>query len=131
MESQVTTQGIQSPTFSERAVTSRIAVSDGDTVGLAGLISDNDSHGNQGVPYLKNIPLLGDLFGSQDNQRSRQELLVLITPHVIRTQSSAADLTADMLKALPNAAEVPAALSVLPAAGTWDPDAALRSEISR
>jgi len=131
VESEVSTQGIESPTFSERAVTSRIAVLDGDTVGLAGLISDSDSHGNQGIPYLKNIPLLGDLFGSQDNQRTRKELLVLITPHVIRNQSSAADLTADMLRELPNAADVPSALSVLPASEASDPDAALRSEISR
>jgi general secretion pathway protein D len=109
-----TTSGIDSPTFSERAVTSRIAVQDGQTIGLAGLISDSDSHGNQGIPYLKNIPLLGDLFATQTNQRTRKELLVMITPHVIRTQSDAAELTADLQQALPNAAGVPAALSTLP-----------------
>jgi len=125
----VTTAGISSPTFSERAVTSRIAIQDGQTVGLAGLISDSDSHENQGIPYLKNVPLLGDLFSNQNNQRSRTELLVLITPRLIRTQTDAADLTADLRDELPNAAGVPAALSVMPAASSADPDAGLRSQI--
>jgi general secretion pathway protein D len=123
------TSGINSPTFSERAVTSRVAIQDGQTVGLAGLISDSDSHQNQGIPYLKNIPLLGDLFSNQNNSRTRTELLVLITPHVIRTESDAADLTADLREALPNAAAVPTALSVLPASSSADPDANLRSQI--
>jgi general secretion pathway protein D len=125
----VTTSGINSPTFSERAVTSRVAVQDGQTIGLAGLISDSDSHQNQGIPYLKNVPLLGALFSTQSNQRTRTELLVLITPHVIRTQSDAADLTADMRAQLPNAAGVPAALSVMPSANAADPDENLRAQI--
>jgi len=126
-----TSSGIDSPTFSERAVTSRIAVQDGQTVGLAGLISDSDSHGNQGIPYLKNIPVLGALFSTQDNTRTRKELLVLITPHVIRTQSDAANLTADLEQALPNASAVPANLSALPPNNWSDPDAALRSKIQQ
>jgi general secretion pathway protein D len=129
VEAGVTTEGINSPTFSERAVTSRIAVQDGQTIGLAGLISDSDSHGNSGIPYLKNIPLLGDLFATQNNMRTRKELLVLITPHVIRTQSDAANLTADLEQALPNAAAVPNALATLPSPGSSDPDATLRSRI--
>ncbi len=127
--SSVTTAGISSPTFTDRAITSRVAIQDGQTVGLAGLISDSDSHQNQGVPFLKNVPLLGDAFSSQNNQRARTELLVLITPHVIRTQSDAASLTADLRAELPNAAAVPAALSSLPPSSTADPDAALRSKI--
>jgi general secretion pathway protein D len=56
-------------------------------------------------------------------------LLVLITPRVIRTQTDAADLTADLRDELPNAAGVPAALSVMPAASSADPDAGLRTQI--
>jgi general secretion pathway protein D len=129
VDSSVTTTGINSPTFSDRSVTSRIAVQDDQTIGLAGLISDSDSHENQGIPYLKNVPLLGDLFSNQDNQRHREELLVLITPHVIRTQSGAAALTADLREALPNAAAVPASLSSMPDSQSADPDARLRSQI--
>ncbi len=129
VQSATTTTGINSPTFSDRAVTSRVAIQDGQTVGLAGLIQDSDSHQNQGIPYLKNIPLLGDAFGSQNNQRTRTELLVLITPHVIRTESDANALTADLRDELPNANGVPAALVTLPAPGSSDPDAKLRSQI--
>jgi len=126
-----TTSGIASPTFTDRAVTSRVAIQDGQTIGLAGLISDSDSRQNQGIPFLKNVPLLGDAFSSQNNQRTRTELLVLITPHVVRTQSDAQSLTADLRAELPNAAAVPAALATLPPTSTADPDAALRSQIPR
>jgi general secretion pathway protein D len=129
VQSGVTTTGINSPTFSERAVTSRVAIADGETIGLAGLISDNDSHENSGIPFLKNVPLLGDLAGSQTNSRSRTELLVLITPHVIRTQNDADALTADLREELPNAAQVPAALQLTPVGGSADPDAPLRAQI--
>jgi len=129
VQSTTTTTGINSPTFSDRAVTSRVAIQDGQTIGLAGLIQDSDSHQNQGIPYLKNIPLLGDAFGSQNNQRTRTELLVLITPHVIRTESDAAAFTADLRDQLPNANGVPAALVTLPSPGSSDPDARLRGQI--
>jgi general secretion pathway protein D len=125
----VTTAGISSPTFSDRAVTSRVAIQDGQTIGLAGLISDSDSHQNQGIPYLKNVPLLGDLFSTQNNQRTRTELLVLITPHVIRTSSDAAALTTDLRDELPSAAGVPAALATMPSTSAADPDEPLRSRI--
>ena len=123
------TSGIESPTFSERAVTSRVAIEDGQTIGLAGLISDSDSHSNQGIPFLKNVPLLGDLFSTQNNQRSRTELLVLITPHVIRTQQDADDLTADLREQLPNAATVPATLQLTPVGASADPDQYLRAKL--
>jgi general secretion pathway protein D len=129
--STITTPGINSPTFTDRSVSSRVAIQDGQTVGLAGLISDNDSHGNQGIPYLKNVPLLGALFGSQNNSRSRQEMLVLITPHVIRGQQQALDLTADLEEQLPNAAMVPGVLQATPVGGSADPDAALRARLTQ
>ncbi len=124
----ITTTGLNSPTFTERTVTSRIAIQDGQTIGLAGLISDNNQEGNSGLPGLKNIPILGALFGSQTNNRTREELLVLITPHVVRNQQQALDLTQDMQQQLPNAALVPAALQATPFAGSADPDQPLRQK---
>lgn len=125
----ITTSGLNSPTFTERSVTSRVAIQDGQTIGLAGLISDNDSHSNQGLPGLKDIPLLGALFGSQTNKRTREELLVLITPHVIRSQQQALDLTADMQQQMPNAARVDSSLQSTPIAGSADPTAKLRARL--
>jgi general secretion pathway protein D len=124
----ITTTGLNSPTFTERTVTSRIAIQDGQTIGLAGLISDNNQQGNSGIPGLKNIPLLGGLFGTQNNNRTREELLVLITPHVIRNQEQALDLTQDMQQQMPNAAVVPAGLQATPFAGSADPDQAVRQK---
>jgi general secretion pathway protein D len=118
--------GIDSPTFSERKVRSHVVVQDGQTVGLAGLISDDVSRGNSGIPYLKDIPVLGSLFGTQSNTRQRTELLILITPHVLRDQGDARSLTQDMREKLKNAGLVPQELQALPKSGSENPNAALR-----
>ena len=88
----------------ERNVTSRVVVQDGQTVGLAGLITDSMTRTNQGMPWLKDIPILGLLAGSQNNARQRTELLVLITPHVVHDQRDARALTEDLRDQLINAA---------------------------
>ena len=75
--------------------------------GMAGLIRDNSSQGNTGLPFLKDIPLLGTLFSTQSNSRMRAELLVLITPHVVRDQRDARALTEDLRSQLINAGLVP------------------------
>ena len=112
-----------SPTFQDRNVQSRVVVQDGQTIGIAGLIQDQDSRQNQGVPFIRNIPVIGALFGQQVNQRTRTELLVMITPHVERDARDARDVTADMEQQIPFAAAVPAALQRLPQAGLSDPQA--------
>jgi general secretion pathway protein D len=118
--------GINSPTFNERQVVSRVVVQDGQTVGLAGLISDDISRSNQGIPWLKDIPILGLLAGQQTNQRTRTELLVLITPHVMHDQKDARALTQDLRDQLINAANVPQEAQHLPASGSADPGQAVR-----
>ncbi|MGD0109828.1 MAG: type II secretion system secretin GspD, partial [Rhodopila sp.] len=109
----ITTPGINSPTFDERNVNSRVVVQDGQTIGLAGLITDTTSLGNQGLPWLKDVPILGLLSGSQNNSRQRTELLILITPHVIHDQRDARALTDDLRDHLINAAAVPDTLNSL------------------
>jgi general secretion pathway protein D len=116
---------IDSPTFSERKVRSHVVVQDGQTVGLAGLISDSVSRGNSGIPYLKDIPVLGALFGTQNNSRQRTELLILITPHVLQDQRDARSLTQDMREKLRNAGLVPQELRTLGPSGSSNPNAAL------
>lgn len=121
--------GASSPTFSDRAVKSRIVIEDGQTVGLAGLITDNVSRDNSGLPWLKDIPVLGLLAGSQNNVRTRTELLVLLTPHVIHDQRDARNLTQDLREQLPRAAIMPYELQRLPASGSDDPSAGLRKSV--
>ena len=122
----VTTPGVNSPTFNERSVTSRVVIQDGQTVGLAGLITDSDSRQNQGIPWLKDIPLLGALAGQQNNTRQRTELLVLITPHVVHDQRDARQLTEDLREELNGSAAVPQQLQGLAPSGSADPNAELR-----
>ncbi|GBR52503.1 general secretion pathway protein D [Neokomagataea thailandica NBRC 106555] len=112
---------INSPTFSQRQVTSRVVIADGQTVGLAGLISDRSERGNQGIPWLKDIPILGFLGGTQNNTRTRTELLVLITPHVIHSQGEALSLTTDLREHLSHAAITPDDLNHTPMSGSADP----------
>ncbi|MBP0494955.1 type II secretion system secretin GspD [Pararoseomonas indoligenes] len=124
-----TTTGLNSPTFSQRVVRTRVAVQDGQTVGLAGLIRDNASRGNQGIPWLSNIPILGSLVSTQDNNRQRTELLVLITPRVISDQRDARALTEDLRDSLSNAAALPGELQSLPLSGSPDPQARVRRRL--
>lgn len=125
----ITTTGINSPTFDDRNVSSRVVVQDGQTIGLAGLITDNTSIGNQGIPWLKDIPILGLLAGNQNNTRTRTELLILLTPHVIHDQRDARALTDDLRDQLINAAAVPNMLNNMPASGQSDPSSRLRQQL--
>lgn len=115
-----TVQG--SPTFNDQVFRTRVAVQDGQTVGLAGLIRDNSSQGNTGLPILKDIPLLGTLFSTQGNSRMRAELLVLITPHVVHDQRDARALTEDLRSQLINAGLVPQQLQHLRSTGSANPN---------
>jgi general secretion pathway protein D len=111
-----------SPTFDDQVFRTRVAVQDGQTVGMAGLITDNVSQGNTGLPILKDIPLLGTLFSTQSNSRMRSELLVLITPHVIHDQRDARDLTEDLRSQLINAGLVPQEVQHQGASGSANPN---------
>ena len=99
------------PTFDDRIVRTRLAVQDGHTIGVAGLIKDTVSEQNSGIPFLKDIPFISTLVSSQRNTRMRTELLVMITPHVVNDQRSARALTEDKRNQLINAALVPRMLS--------------------
>ncbi len=117
-----TTSSISSPTFADRSVKSRVVVHDGQTIGLAGLISDNDSRINGGVPFIKNIPVIGSVFSNQDNNRVRTELLVLLTPHVDYDQRRVQELTDDLRVSLTGPALVPQQLTTLRPTGSPDPN---------
>jgi general secretion pathway protein D len=111
-----------SPTFDDRIVRTRLAVQNGQTIGVAGLIKDTVSEENSGIPFLKDIPLISTLASSQNNMRTRTELLVMITPHVVNDQRSARALTEDMRNQLINAALVPQQLPQKPPSGSHNPN---------
>jgi general secretion pathway protein D len=80
-------------TISNRALSTEVAVQSGQTVLLGGLIQENDSNKDNGVPFLNRIPVLGRLFGTTDRNKSRTELIVLITPYIIRNPEDARRIT--------------------------------------
>lgn len=96
-------EGIASPTILNRSLTTQIAISDGWTGVLGGLISNNYTKVNGGVPFLKDIPLVGSAFQNNSVEGDRTELLVLITPHIVRGDEDMADF-ADRYSADMNAA---------------------------
>jgi general secretion pathway protein D len=73
------------PPINNKSVTSQVAVQSGQTVFLGGLISEQNSLGRSGVPYLHRVPIIGALFGSRSDTRSRSETLVMLTPTVIES----------------------------------------------
>lgn len=95
-----TSSTINSPTFQQRVIKSKIVVQDGETVSLAGLITDTKSKSNNGVPLLQDIPIVGTLFSTRTNNNDRTELLVLITPHVVYDQRDARALTEELRRKL-------------------------------
>ena len=67
-----------------RLATTALRLKDGETQVLAGLIGDEDRHGVVGLPWLVDLPVLGRLFSSERSERSKTEIVLLITPRVVR-----------------------------------------------
>jgi general secretion pathway protein D len=86
--------GTTYPSFSKRKVNTEVTLEEGKTLLIAGLIQDNTNNSNVGVPGLKDIPLLGYLFGTKDNKRNKTELMVTITPYVVRNREEGDRITA-------------------------------------
>ncbi|MCC4623953.1 type II secretion system secretin GspD [Xanthomonas hortorum pv. cynarae] len=76
-----------------RRVKTEAAVQSGDTMMLAGLIDDSTSDGSSGVPFLSKLPVVGALFGSKTRDNTRREVIVLITPSIVRNPQEARNLT--------------------------------------
>jgi general secretion pathway protein D len=98
-----TSSTLDSPTISLRKVNSTIAVQDGETIALGGLIQDQTTAGRSGLPWLQNIPFAGSLFSSTTNNSVRTELLVMITPHVVQGVQKLRDATEELRRSIPAA----------------------------
>lgn len=83
--------GISSPIILNRSLSTQIAVRDGWTGVLGGLIGNNYTKVNTGVPFLKDVPVIGSAFQSNRVTGSRTELLLLITPYIVRNDDDMAD----------------------------------------
>jgi general secretion pathway protein D len=72
------------PTISQRRVHSTVSVASGQTVLLGGLISEQENNTKDGVPGLRQLTYLGDLFGSTTRNKDRSEIIIFIKPRIIR-----------------------------------------------
>lgn len=81
------------PRISTRKLATEAAVQSGDTIMMAGLITDSGTNGHNGVPGLSRIPVLGALFGSKTRNSRRSEVIVLLTPTIVRNGQESRDLT--------------------------------------
>ncbi len=77
--------GQQQPIIGTRNIESTIRLMDGETNFLAGLIRTDDTEVDSGIPGLSDIPILGRLFTSRSSTRQRTDLILTLTPHIIRT----------------------------------------------
>ena len=79
--------------INKRSFKTEAAVQAGETIMLAGLISEGAGRGSSGFPGLSRLPVIGGLFGQQRINSERSEVIVLLTPTVVRNPQEARDLT--------------------------------------
>lgn len=91
------TSGIDSPTIQQRKLSSTLVLQDGAVVALGGLISHRRSDSDSGVPGLKDVKLLGNLFKSKSKEGARTELVVLLTVRIMRDPAASSLMTRDLL----------------------------------
>jgi general secretion pathway protein D len=111
-------------TIQQRQVATQLGVQNGQTVLLGGLIQQQNSDTGQGVPLLSDIPVLGKLFGSTGKNKSRTELIVLITPRVITNSEDAKQITDEYQNGFESLAPLrtrPTSATSLPSATTTAP----------
>ena len=79
-----TTSGIASPTIQQRRIKTTVSVDDGNCIVLGGLIQDKATNTRNQAPLVGDIPLLGNLFKNKDDRVERTELLIAITPKIVK-----------------------------------------------
>ncbi|AMK78392.1 MULTISPECIES: type II secretion system secretin GspD [Methylomonas] len=95
-----TSDTIDSPTIQKREIESSVAVQSGETIVLGGLIKENNDYLRDGVPLLHEIPLIGPLFGGTTRNKDKTELVVLLTPRVMKSRQDARDITDEFKRKL-------------------------------
>jgi general secretion pathway protein D len=88
------------PTISQRSIQSSVVVQSGETLVLGGLIRDENTTTKSGVPGLYRMPIIGPVFGTTHHNKLRTELVVLITPRVVRDQREAQEVTEEIKRKL-------------------------------
>ncbi len=118
-----TDAAVSSPAIFNRSITTSLNLKDGAAILIGGLMSQRHTVGDSGVPYLKDVPLLGNLFKTQKRGRNRTEMVLMIVPYILESDSQTEELTRslsqrfEMLDLSPVTSE-PQLLPATPAATT-------------
>ena len=88
--------GIQSPSFSQRTIKTQVTVQDNDMIAIGGIINESSGDSNTGIPFLTRIPGLGALFSNRSYTNERTELVIFLTPRVIRDTNEMLDVTDEL-----------------------------------
>lgn len=91
-------EGTTQPTLNKTETTTNLVARDGQTIIIGGLIREDLTKSREGIPFLSKIPLLGWLFGTTSRVNSRVELILLLTPHVIKTTEEAEQVTSEYIE---------------------------------
>jgi general secretion pathway protein D len=97
-----TSSNIDAPTIQQRQIESTVAINSGETIVLGGLIRDSLTENESGIPGLYKIPLIGKIFGNTSVEERRTELIVLLTPRVVRSNVDAKKITDEFKRKLNN-----------------------------
>jgi general secretion pathway protein D len=84
--------------ISKREAVTNLVAQNGQTIVIGGLIAEQTSNANEGIPFLSKIPLFGYLFGGTTDKYERRELIILLTPHVMKDLNEAGVVTSDFLQ---------------------------------
>ncbi|MBX9584703.1 MAG: hypothetical protein K2X87_30740, partial [Gemmataceae bacterium] len=87
--------GVTQPAFNVETVETTVLAADGETIVLGGLISKQDTRAENGIPFFKDIPYVGALFRYRSHQVQKREVLIIMTPHIVRTEYEAARVLAE------------------------------------
>ncbi|MEO5904051.1 MAG: secretin N-terminal domain-containing protein [Gemmatimonadaceae bacterium] len=89
LTSQTIASALNAPVISTREASTRATIKNGQTVVIAGLIGTTEEISDTGVPFLKDIPIIGNLFKRQTRSRNRTELAIFVTPYIVRNDETA------------------------------------------
>jgi general secretion pathway protein D len=90
-----TANNANGPTTTIRSASTTVIVQNHRTAVIGGLMSNNDNSSRQGVPWISDIPVLGNLFSDTSTDKMKDNLLVFLTPHVVRTKTDLRSLALD------------------------------------
>lgn len=115
-------QSIASPIILNRHIGTTLSLRDGTTAVIGGLMQNNTNTGEQGVPLLKDVPVLGGLFRTNTVESRKTELLVLITPYILDNPRETEMLAGELQRRINNALYESAykADSIIPASVSFD-----------